>query len=104
MAASLLHPVDWFNARFNRLLQRISNVDRYELKDGVITRHRGWFTTERVPIREIKSWRVEYEMTFDIVYIDVDWKSPLVWFDVDNDLLAILRTEIRDRELLPVGN
>jgi hypothetical protein len=83
------------------MLRRLSNMDRYELLDGVLIRHLGWFKTDRVSLADIKSWQVEYEMVFDFVILDRDGESSVVWRDVDNDLLGILRGQVQHVETKP---
>jgi hypothetical protein len=83
----------------SRWIDRLAKVDCYELLDGNIIRHRGWFRREAVSLEQIASWRVEYEMCFDCVILDIGPGESLVWLDWDNDLLGILRNQIPARQV-----
>jgi hypothetical protein len=83
----------------DRWLCRLSNIDRYELSGGSVLRHCGWFRTESIELAEIRSFQVEYEMTFDRVVFHFNGSGEMVWLDADNDLLTILRREIPQIEV-----
>jgi len=79
-------------------LSNLGKSDRYVLEEDGIHRIGGLFVRDRVlPLDHIVSWRVEYEMVFDIVRIELQDGSILTWFDYYNDLLGILRAEAGER-------
>jgi hypothetical protein len=84
---------------FSKLFRRWSNVDRYELIDGALIRHGGWFSRDVVPIKQVKAWRIIHEMIFDFVILELSDEMQWTWFDYDNDLISTLRTEIPDLEI-----
>ncbi len=46
---------------------------------------------QSIEIVRITSWRVAYEMCFDLVVLDLGHAGEQNWPDYDNDLLSILR-------------
>ena len=79
-------------------LRRLSHP-RYELTDGRIVKYQGRRTLDSIELAKITAWFVEYEMIFDFVVIRLGDDRQLVWLDYENDLLAIVRGELRHLEI-----
>jgi hypothetical protein len=82
----------------SKWMRRLRNVDRYRLIEGNVVKCEGWFKQDTLVLADITSWWVEYEMTFDQVFLSLREAGQLLWLDYDNDLLAILRSEIPELE------
>jgi hypothetical protein len=82
----------------SKWMRRLLNVDRYRLVDGNIVKYDGWSKQDTLVLADITSWSVEYEMTFDQVFLSLRDASQVLWLDYDNDLLEILRSEIPELE------
>jgi hypothetical protein len=82
----------------DRARRRLS-FDTYELCGGEILARHGLREPHRVRVSEIESWVWYPEMTFDIVEIRLAGGGSLLWLDKHNDLLGILRSEAKQKEL-----
>lgn len=85
----------------SRVLCRALKINVYELRDGMIIRHKSRNQMEQVNCCDIVAWSVEYEMVFDLVTIMLNDGSQLTWEDEYNDLLAILRAVLPRAEQKP---
>lgn len=77
-------------AAVERALGRVCKVDVYLIEGDAIVRCKGRFGgKERVPLQGIKAWRVSFEMSFEIVQIELTDDTMVQWLD-DSDSLRIL--------------
>jgi hypothetical protein len=85
-----------------RALARTLRIDCYEMRDNVVTKHRGPFRAESIIIDDINRWWIVHEMTCDIVYIERYDGTVVRWLDSYNDLIEILeRTLVARRVATP---
>lgn len=75
-----------------KLLCRALRINVYEFNGDAIVHYRSLRTIEKIQLADIVSWSVEYEMTFDLVTIELKDGTSVILEDEYNDLLSILRT------------
>jgi hypothetical protein len=84
--------------RLQKWLDHKFGVNVYELRDGNIVKDRGRKPSDTLALSDIASWHVEHEMVFDIIRIRLQGGDEVRWLDTYNDLLGILRSELKDKE------
>lgn len=90
-------------SRFRYWLDKRLCQNVYRLVDDTIIKNRGRGPQERITLTAIVWWQVDYEMVFDIVQINHGNGDTLAWLDYHNDLLSILRTNLREKERKPIS-
>lgn len=73
--------------------------DVYELRGSEIVRGSGVRSEDRLLVTAIREWQIHPEMGFDVVSISLTDGREFQWFDKHNDLIAILRRVVPNREL-----
>lgn len=81
-----------------RALSPFGKVEKYEHRDGIITRHKGRFSSDKISLSKIHAWSVYYEMGMDVVRIEFTNDEEVRWIDKYNDLLGILRKFVLGKE------
>jgi len=73
-------------------------VDVYELRDEKIVKDHGRDPAGIVALQDVIRWHIDYEMVFDVITIWLKDGRELRWLDKYNDLIAILRSRLLNKE------
>ena len=84
-----------FNIR--KWLDQKLRVNVYTIREGRILRNCGRRPADIVELKDITTWHVDYEMVFDIVTIQLKDGTEFCWLDEHDDLLGILRENLREK-------
>ena len=96
---AVLGPFRRFGVTANRYLEKLCKIDVYTIEGNTIVKDKGRFAgSHSVRIEDIKAWHVYPEMGFDLVEIQLLNGTALLWRDVDNSLIALLRQTVPKRE------
>jgi hypothetical protein len=86
-------------AKLERLADHKLRVNVYSLDGDTIVKDRGKRPEDRLELSRVDSWTLFYEMCFDIVIINLNDQTQIVWLDKYDDLIGILREHHGAREI-----
>jgi len=81
------------------LANKVGRVDCYYKRGEYIVQSKGYVDEVLVHIESIATWWYYPKMTFDIVCIRMVDGNVWRWCDTNGELLALMRSELGDREL-----
>ncbi len=73
-------------------------IDKYDVQDGNLIVHKGFFKHEVIRNDEIKSWRVYPEMGMDVVKIEFNNGQVKAFVDKFDDLIGGLTLLAANKE------
>ena len=97
---NFLMPLFRLGHALEKSVQNLLKIDCYEVEAETLVRYNGRFRRkESLPLKEIKSWRIVHEMTFDIIEIVSVDGSIVRWIDRYDSLRQLLRQKLPSKEM-----
>lgn len=102
--SNLLFPLFRLGQALEKSVRNLLKIDCYEVEAETLVRYNGRFGRKQsLAFKEIKSWRIVYEMTLDIAEIVLADGSICRWPDRYDSLRELLRQKLPSKEINTEG-